>query len=71
MPVTTWRTVLGKGLQGFMDHYGSPQLAACGVIPANAGIQKPDWMRPDQVRDRLIKSGMTQNTPASCGGVVY
>ena len=25
------------------------RLAACAVIPADAGIQKPDWM-PDQVR---------------------
>jgi hypothetical protein len=39
--------------KGFARLYGSlrvhsPQLAACGVIPANAGIQKPDWMPPDQ-----------------------
>ena len=41
----------------------SPRLAACAVIPADAGIQKPDWM-PDQVRHDA-------EYPAACGGVVY
>jgi hypothetical protein len=41
----------------------SPRLAACAVIPADAGIQKPDWM-PDQVRHDAEYS-------AACGGVVY
>ncbi len=41
----------------------SPRLAACAVIPADAGIQKPDWM-PDQVRHDV-------QYPAACGGVVY
>ena len=41
----------------------SLRLAACAVIPADAGIQKPDWM-PDQVRHDA-------EYPAACGGVVY
>jgi len=41
----------------------SPRLAAYAVIPADAGIQKPDWM-PDQVRHDA-------EYPAACGGVVY
>jgi hypothetical protein len=46
----------------------SRRLAACAVIPADAGIQKPDWMPPDQVRGRLIKSGMTHKTPPLAAG---
>jgi hypothetical protein len=38
------------------------------VIPAKAGIQKPGWMPPDQVRGRLIKSGMTDNAPLLAAG---
>jgi hypothetical protein len=38
----------------------SARLAACAVIPADAGIQKPDWM-PDQVRHDA-------EYPAACGG---
>jgi len=41
----------------------SPRLGGCAVIPADAGIQKPDWM-PDQVRHDV-------QYPAACGGVVY
>ncbi|MGA2959627.1 MAG: hypothetical protein ABSF48_28410, partial [Thermodesulfobacteriota bacterium] len=35
----------------------------CAVIPADAGIQKSDWM-PEQVRHDV-------EYPAACGGVVY
>jgi hypothetical protein len=31
------------------------------VIPAKAGIQKPDWIPPYQVRGGLIKPGMTDH----------
>jgi hypothetical protein len=41
----------------------SRRLAASAVIPADAGIQKPDWM-PDQVRHDV-------QYPAACGGAVY
>ncbi len=40
-----------------------PRLATCAVIPADAGIQKPDWM-PDQVRHDV-------QYRAACDGVVY
>jgi hypothetical protein len=41
----------------------SPRLAACAVIPADARIQKADWM-PDQVRH-------DGEYPAVCAGVVH
>ena len=49
----------------------SLRLAACAVIPADAGIQKPDWMPPDQVRGRLDQVRHDAEYPAACGGVVY
>ena len=52
--------VIGK-IESLRVH--SPRLAACAVIPADAGIQKPDWM-PDQVRHDA-------EYPAACGEVVY
>ena len=53
--------MFGSPLESLCVH--SPRLAACAVIPADAGIQKPDWM-PDQVRHDA-------EYPAACGGVVY
>jgi hypothetical protein len=47
----------------------SPRLAACAVIPANAGIQKPGWMSPAyHTPGQAFKSGMTQNTPLLAAG---
>ena len=45
-----------------------PAPAACAVIPADAGIQKPDWMPRIRSGAGLIKSGMTQNTPPLAAG---
>jgi hypothetical protein len=50
-----------EGIQNLREHSAGPVASA--VIPADAGIQKPDWM-PDQVRHDA-------QYPASCGEVVY
>jgi hypothetical protein len=50
----------------------SPRLAACAVIPADAGIQKPDWMPPAyHMPGQAYQVRHDAEYPAACGGVVY
>ena len=50
----------------------SPRLAACAVIPADAGIQKSDWMPPAYyMPGQAYQVRHDAEYPAGCGGVVY
>jgi hypothetical protein len=59
-----------RGLESLWVHF--PRLAACAVIPADAGIQKPDWRPPAyHMPGQAYQGRHDAEYPADCGGVVY